>query len=106
MACRLVCEGFQQQAHEKSEPGQEASEVVTGCGEDGVDGVALRVGEEVPAHAVVFLAMADDGFDGGAAFELPFDGVGDAAFLALGVDLKFVVFRGVVALVAGIGEDA
>jgi hypothetical protein len=33
-------------------------------------------------------------------------GVGDAAFLALGVDLEFEFFRGIVALVCGIGGDA
>jgi hypothetical protein len=42
------------------------------------------MGEEVPPHAVLPLAMADDRFDGGAAF----DCFGDAPFLDLGVDLE------------------
>ena len=52
------------------------------------------------------LAMADHGFDGGAALKLPFDGVGHAAFLPLNVDLKLMFLRGVVALIAGVSKDA
>jgi len=42
------------------------------------------VSEEVPAHAMIVLAMADDGLDGGAASELAFDGGSHAPFLAPG----------------------
>ena len=99
-------EGLQQQTQQKGEPGQQAAEVVSRSGEDGVDSVAVAAGQEVPVHAVVFLAMADDRLDAGAAFELPPDGGGDAAFLALSVDLELVFFRGVMAFVSGVGEDA
>lgn len=75
-------------------------------GKDRVDGVALAVSEEVPAHSVIVLAMPDDRFDGSSAFELAFDSIGHASFLALGVDLELMLFRGIVAFVAGIREDA
>lgn len=54
---------FQQQ---KAEPPDEESEVVAGCGQHGVDGVACAMGEMASAHAVLGLEMADDRFDGGA----------------------------------------
>ncbi len=44
--------------------------------------------------------------DGGAAFELVLDRFCDASFLALGVDLELMLFRGVVAFVSGVREDA
>ncbi len=47
------------------QPHEESSEVVAGGGEHGVDGVAAGVGEVIAAHAVMFLEVADDGFDGG-----------------------------------------
>ena len=103
MAAAKVCRIAR---HKGTEPPQQAAEVVSGGGEDGVDGIAGAVGEEVPVHAVVGLAMADDRLDAGAAFELPSDGGGDASLLARGVDPELVFCRGVVAPVSGIGEDA
>ena len=50
--------------------------------------------------------MADDRFDGGAAFHLAFDRFCDAALLPGGEDFEFVGERGVVALVSGVGQDA
>ncbi len=90
----------------KREPCQQAPEIVSSGGEDGVDGVALAMGQEVPVHSVVFFGVADQRFDGGAAFELAFDSVGYAAFLSLRVNLELVFLRVVVTLVSGVGEDA
>jgi hypothetical protein len=92
--------GLGQQPQEKSEPGEDAPEVVAAGSEDSVDGIAFTVCEEVAAHVVILPAMADHRLDGGAGFELPPERVRDAAFLALGVDFELVP------LVAGIGEDA
>jgi hypothetical protein len=36
--------------------------------------------QEVPVHAVLFFAMANDRLDAGAAFGLPSDGGGDLRF--------------------------
>ncbi len=102
----LAPESGQEQAQENSEPCQEAPEVISGGGEHGVDGVAVAVGEEVAVHAMIVFGVSDDRLDGGAAFELSSDGVGDAALLALRVNLELVLFRGVMAFVAGVGEDA
>ena len=49
--------------------------VVSGGGEDGVGGVAAGPGEEVSAHGVLGLGVADDGLDGRAPAELALDGV-------------------------------
>jgi hypothetical protein len=54
-------------AQQKSEPEDQASEVVTGGGEDGVVGIALTEPEIVAAHAVFGFEMDDDGLDGGPA---------------------------------------
>jgi len=50
----------------KGDPCQQAPEVASGGGEDGVAGVALRMGEEVAAHSVLGLQMADDRTRGAA----------------------------------------
>ena len=52
------------------------------------------------------LDVADDGFNGGAAAHLAFDGGRHAAFLAGGEDLEPVGERGIVTAVAGIGKNA
>ena len=96
----LAPESGQEQAQENSEPGQEAPGVISGGGEHGVDGVAVAVGEEVAVHAMIVFGVSDDRLDGGAAFEVSSDGVGDAALLALRVNLELVLFRGVMAFVA------
>jgi hypothetical protein len=41
----------------------QASEVVTGGGEDGVCGAAVGAGEIVSAHAALGLGVTDDRFD-------------------------------------------
>ena len=64
------------------------------------------MGQEVPVHSVVFFGVADQRFDGCAAFELALDGVGQPAFLSLRVNLELVFLRGVMAPVSGVGEDA
>jgi hypothetical protein len=50
-------------------PGEEAK-VVSGSGQDNVDGVSGRVGEIVAAHSVLGLEVADDRFDGGSPSHL------------------------------------
>jgi hypothetical protein len=99
-------DGDPEAEQDKPEPGEQAAEVITGGCEHGVAGVAVAVGQEVTAHAVVFLAMADDGLDGASAFELASDGLGDATLLVLGVNLECVLLRSVMALVSGVGENA
>src|SRR6266545_3068872 len=61
--------------------------------------------EVIATHAMVFLKVADDGLDGGPPFELALDLRRDAALLAGGVNLELVVGRGVVAAIAGIGNE-
>lgn len=48
----------------KRHPVEQEAEVVSGGGEDGIDGVAGGVGEIVSLHPVPALQVADDGFDG------------------------------------------
>ena len=66
----------------------------------------MSAGEVISAHAVVGFGVANDRFDGRAATQLAFDGVGDAALLAGDIDFHLVVERGVVAAVAAVGDDA
>ena len=75
-------------------------------GEDGVGGVALRMGEEVSAHSALGLQMADDRFDGGAAAQFAFDLLGDASPLARDEDPELAPLWGVVAAIAAVGDDA
>jgi hypothetical protein len=63
-------ESAQEQAQENFEPRQQAPEVIAAGSEHGVDGVTVAIGEEVPIHAVIVLAMANDRLDAGAAFKL------------------------------------
>lgn len=49
--------------------------------------------------------MADDGFDGGPASQRPFDDLGEAALVTGDMDLEHLALRGVVAAIAGIGDD-
>ena len=97
---------MQDEAQQKPQPLDKPPEVVALGGQHGVDGVAFTMGEEVAAHAMVLLGVADHGFDGGAALELAFDGFRDAPFLALGVDLELMLCARVVALIAGVRQDA
>ena len=43
----------EEEGAKKREPREQASEVVAGGGENGVGGVACRMGEEVAAHSVL-----------------------------------------------------
>jgi hypothetical protein len=61
-------EGGEDCGQQESQPFEEASEVVSGGGEDGVGGVAVGSGEVISAHAVLGLGVAD--------------GLGDATSLA------------------------
>ena len=106
MVLICLCERGQDLGQQKPEPEDQEAEVVAGSGEDGVDGVAGLVGEVVSAHAVLGLEVSDDRLDGGPASELAFDLIGDAALLAAGEDLQAVFVGGVVAAIAGVGEDA
>lgn len=96
----------QDSEQQKSQPRDEAAEVVTGGGEYGVDGVAGRVGEMIAPHAVIVLEMTYYRLDGSTAFERAFDLIGDAALLARRVDPEPVLGRSVVAAVSGVGDDA
>ena len=60
----------QKEAQKFPQPPDQAAEVVADRGEDGVIEVAVAVGEIVAAHSVVFLEMANDGLNGGAASHL------------------------------------
>ncbi len=64
------------------------------------------MGEVVAAHAVIVLEMPDHGFDRSPTFELAFDLLSDPAPLSGNVDLELMFGRGVVATIAGIGNDA
>ena len=66
----------------------------------------MRAFEEVAAHAVFGLDVADDGFDGRAAAQFALDSVGDATPLARDIDLEPHVGRSVVAAIAAVGDDA
>lgn len=79
---------------------------MVGGGEDGVGGVADGVGEEVSAHAVIGLGVADHRLDGGAALHLALDGLGHAPPLAGDEHPEFAVRRRIVAAIAAVGENA
>lgn len=82
---RRRCSGGEQRQEEgtqKPQPVEQEAEVIADGGKHGVVGVALGEGQEVAAHAVVVLEMADDGFDGGPASQRPFDGLGEATLVA------------------------
>jgi hypothetical protein len=81
----------QNETQKIAQPPDEAAEVVTCRGENGVVGVAVASGEIVAAHSVLVLEMADDGLDGGAAFHLSFDGRRHAPLLPGRVDFELVL---------------
>ena len=99
-------EGGQDCGPQESQPFEQASEVVSGGGEDGVGGVAVGSGEVISAHAVLGLGVSDDRFDCRSAAEFAFDGLCDAASLARDIELELVVGRSVVATIAAVGDDA
>jgi hypothetical protein len=65
----------------------------------------VAVGEIVAVHSVIFLEMADDGLDGGAASHLSFDLWGHPSLLLGCIDFELVIWRRVVAAVSGIGME-
>jgi len=44
----------------KPDPFEDEAEVVAGSGEDGVDGIAVAVGEVIAVHTVTVLEVTDD----------------------------------------------
>lgn len=60
----------------------------------------------IAAHPVLGLGMADDRLDGRSSAHLASDRVRHPPLLAGGVDLEAMFFWRVVALVAGVGDDA
>ena len=86
------------------EPDQEASEVVAGASEDGVDRIAGTMRQIIPPDAMLGFEMADDGLDRRSAFQGPLDLRRDAPLLAL--DAEAIRLGRVVTAIAGIGNDA
>ena len=60
-------------AEQKLQPMDEPPEVVTGGGQNGIDGVILAVPEIVAAHSMFGLEVADDRLDGGTPAQLTLD---------------------------------
>lgn len=88
------------------QPPEQEGEVIAGCGQDGVDRIALGVSEVIAAHSVFVLDVADHRLDGRSPPHLALDGWGDAALLTSGEDPELVALRRVVAALAGVGENA
>src|SRR6202051_2731172 len=101
-----MCEEHRQNEAQKiAQPPDEAAEVVTCRGENGVVGVAVASGEIVAAHSVLLLGVPDDWLDGGAAFHLSFEGRRHAPLLPGRVDFELILGRRIVAAIAGIGVE-
>lgn len=64
---------------------------MAGGGEDGIDGVAGRIGKMVAAHAMPGFEMADHRFDGRSAPQFAPDLFDDAQLLSADVDLEAIV---------------
>jgi hypothetical protein len=60
----------QHQTQKRRQAGEEEAEVISGGGQNGVDGIALGMGEMIAVHAMLILDMADKRFDGGAALRV------------------------------------
>ena len=90
---------------QKPQPADEEAEVVSGGGEDGIDGITLAIAEIVAAHPMLGFEMADDGLDGGASSHLALDLWGDAPLLACDEDPELVIGRRVVAAITLVGEE-
>jgi hypothetical protein len=58
-----------------SQPGEDEAEVAVHRGEDCVSGIAVSTLEIAAPQMAVVLHVADDGFDGGSASQLAFDGI-------------------------------
>ena len=63
------------------------------------------MGEVIAAHAVMFLEVADDRLDGGPPLNSRLIG-GVMRRFWLVLDLELVIGRGIVAAIAGIGDEA
>ena len=85
-------------AQESPQPGEDASEVVSDGGEDGVGGIAGATFEIAAAEVAFGLHVADHGLDGGSTSQFAFDDAEDAALLARDEDAARVL--GVVAAVS------
>ena len=59
----MVVEGLQNRAQQKPQPADEEPEVISGCSQDGVDGIACTVSEVVASHSVLGFEMSYNGFD-------------------------------------------
>lgn len=66
----LAWKGGDEKQQTLPEPVEQEREVLTGGGQNGIDGVALLPGEVVEVHMVFGLDMADDGISRGAATHL------------------------------------
>ena len=96
----------QPRAQKHPEPGQQASEVVTGGGEHGVDGVSFGALEIIAVHAVVRFGVADHRLDCRAPSQITLDGVGDSALLARDVNPEPVFRWSIVAAISLVGDEA
>jgi len=88
------------------QPFEQEREVVASGRQNGVDGIALSVGKVIAAHSVFALDVADHRLDSRSSSHLAFDGRCHAALLAGGEDPELVALWGIVAAIAGIGENA
>jgi hypothetical protein len=69
-------------AQELLDPAQEQAEVISGCGDNGVNVVPISAFEIVAMHPMVVLEMADHGLDSSSASHLAANGFCNAADLA------------------------
>jgi hypothetical protein len=67
---RWLAKRDQQSGQQEPQLGEEQAKVVTGGGEDGVEGIAAGMRQVVAPPAVLGLEMADDGLDGSTASDL------------------------------------
>lgn len=72
----------QDQGQEYPQPGEDAPEVVSGGGEDGIGGVAGMALEVAASVVALLLHVADEGLDGGSPAQLSLDGTEDTALLS------------------------
>ena len=91
---------------QERQPPDEAAEVVTGGGEDGIDGIALAVPEIVAANAMFGFEMADDRLDGGAPAQLTLDLWGYSPLLARNESPELILRRRIVAAIAFVENEA
>ena len=95
-----------EQTQKLPEPSQQEGEVVSGGGQNGIDGIPLFASEIIPVHSVFALEVSNDGFDRRSSSHLALDGGRDAALLATGEDPQLVTFGSIMAAVSSIGQNA